>query len=273
MISASIVIYNSNFEEVQVAINCTVHSSVQQLYVLDNSPNDNLRKQITNLSEKIIYIHGQGNIGYGAAHNIAIKQAIKQESKYHLVLNPDIEFKEGTIETLTIFMDTNSGVGLTMPKVLYPNGNTQYLCKLLPSPFDLILRRFFAFTPWAKKQERKYELQAMDYTGVHFNIPSLSGCFMLLRVAVLKKVGLFDDRYFMYLEDYDLCRRIHTVAETAFYPMTTIIHHYEKGSYKSLKLLKHHIGSAIKYFNKWGWFFDKERQRINKTFLQNYYNN
>jgi GT2 family glycosyltransferase len=91
---------------------------------------------------------------------------------------------------------------------------------------------------------------------------------MLLRVETLKQIGLFDNRYFMYLEDVDLCRRIHSVAQTAFYPFVSIAHRGEQGSYKSLKLLKYHICSTIKYCNKWGWLFDKERQNLNKQMLK-----
>ena len=68
------------------------------------------------------------------------------ESKYHIVVNPDIYFEEGTIESLTEYMDNNPDVGQIMPKVFYPNGELQYLCKLLPTPSDLIFRRFLPKT-------------------------------------------------------------------------------------------------------------------------------
>jgi len=98
-------------------------------------------------------------------------------------------------------------------------------------------------------------------------VPSLSGCFMLLRTEVLKVVGGFDERFFMYCEDFDLCRRIGQVSKTIYYPDVSVIHNYEKGSYKNSKLLRYHIQSSVKYFNKWGWFFDKERRRINNDTL------
>lgn len=91
---------------------------------------------------------------------------------------------------------------------------------------------------------------------------------MFLRTNILKKVGLFDEKFFMYLEDTDLTRRIHKVAKTIYFPYVHIYHEYGKGSYKNFKLLYYHIDSAIKYFNKWGWFFDKERDFINKTTLK-----
>jgi GT2 family glycosyltransferase len=268
MITISIVIYNNNRKELQSLINCITDDNVEFIYVVDNSSSDNLKTFVCDLHRKIIYIQGQGNIGYGAGHNIAIKKSIAQGAKYHLVLNPDIVFERGVIEKLLEFMDENYTIGLVMPKILYPNGNIQYLCKLLPTPADLIFRRFFAFTSWTKKRKERYELQAMNYEQVHFDIPSLSGCFMLFRTEVLEKIMGFDELYFLYMEDIDLCRRAHQVSKTAFYPSVSVVHNYAKGSYKNYKLLRYHIYSAIKYFNKWGWFFDKERKKVNKKILQ-----
>ena len=95
-------------------------------------------------------------------------------------------------------------------------------------------------------------------------VPSLSGCFMFMRVDVLRKIGGFDERFFMYAEDLDLSRRIGTVSDTIFNPNIIVMHGYDKGSYKSWKLLRFHIFSVFKYFNKWGWFFDSYRKDINK---------
>lgn len=103
-------------------------------------------------------------------------------------------------------------------------------------------------------------------------VPSLSGCFMFMRVDVLRKIGGFDERFFMYAEDLDLSRRIGTISDTIFNPNIIVMHGYDKGSYKSWKLLRFHIFSVFKYFNKWGWFFDSYRKDINKKCL-NYLEN
>ncbi len=266
MISASIVIFNSTKEEIETITKAVDNSIVSKLYIVDNSSSDAMRNFIAELSSKTIYIHGQGNVGFGAAHNIAIKRAIESGSNYHLILNPDICFEEGTIEKLKSFMDVHQEIGLVMPKIIYPDGETQYLCKMLPTPVDLIFRRFFSFLPKAKQRKERYELRGLDYLQTYFGVPSLSGCFMFFRTDVLIQLGGFDERFFMYMEDLDLCRRTHQFAKTAFFPEAIVTHCYEKGSYKSLKLLKYHIVSAVKYFNKWGWFFDRRRIEINKTF-------
>lgn len=263
-IGVSIVLYH-NSDEIQKTINCILSSSLKiKLFLIDNSETDDLRKFAK--GDGIEYIFNNENIGYGSAHNIGIKKSIEDGAKYHIVMNPDITFEKGTLETVLEYMEAHSDVGSLMPRVFYEDGSIQRLCKLLPTPFDLIGRRFMGNTNWAKKQNAQYELHDFDYNST-LNTPCLSGCFMFVRTSVFEKSGLFDPRYFMYLEDYDLIRRINMNSKTIFYPGVSIIHGHAKESYKSGKLLKIHVQSAIKYFNKWGWFFDKERKRINQEIL------
>ena len=93
---------------------------------------------------------------------------------------------------------------------------------------------------------------------------------MLLRTQALQKVRLFDERFFMYPEDIDLTRRIHRDFLTVYYPHVTIIHNHEKASYKSLRMLWIHTINMCRYFNKWGWFSDKERDLFNATAIKEY---
>jgi glycosyltransferase involved in cell wall biosynthesis/GT2 family glycosyltransferase len=264
-LTCSIVLYNNEVALVQKAIDSVLQTRLPlKLYLIDNSQTDNLKTLASHPS--VSYIFNNKNLGFGKAHNIAIKKSI-DESPYHLVLNPDIEFKPGVLESIYQFMEEHHDVGQLLPKVFYNNGNLQKLCHLLPAPVNLVGRRFFENMNWSKRINDEYELNGFAYNRC-LNIPNLSGCFMFLRCNVLKQVGLFDERYFMYMEDIDLCRRIHAVAETIFFPEVSIIHGFEKESYSNRVVLKHHIQSAIKYFNKWGWFIDKERKRFNDRILQ-----
>jgi hypothetical protein len=233
---------------------------------VDNSPADNL-KTFAEISDSIVYIFNNRNLGYGKAHNIAVRKTIEDGIKYHLVLNPDVCFEPRVIENIYEFMEKNPDVGILMPKILYPDGSIQYLCKLLPAPVDVISRRFVPIKKSVEKRNEAYELRFTKYDKI-MEVPYLSGCFMFIRTAVFEKAGLFDERFFLYFEDVDLSRRIHRYYRTVYYPEVFIYHGFEKGSYKNFKLLKHHIVSAIRYFNKWGWFFDKEKERINKETLE-----
>lgn len=266
-INASIVLYHNKEEQVLKAMRSFLNTSLDvKLYLVDNSKTGTLRR-LADVDERVEYIFNNANLGYGGGHNVAIKRSIEDGMLYHLVLNPDIYFESGVLEALFEYMQHNKEVGHVMPKVLYPDGTNQNLCKLLPSPLDLFARRFVPFKSLVKTINYKYELQFFDYSSVA-EIPFLSGCFMFLRTDVLKQNCLFDENFFMYLEDADLTRRVGRVSKTVFYPEVSICHEYQRGAHKDKKLLWYFIKSAFTYFNKYGWFFDKERVRINSAALK-----
>lgn len=269
MVTASIVIYKTAYEQISIILKSISDSGcVNKVYVIDNAPSDSNLTFFKNceISSIIEYIPHE-NTGYGSSHNIALRAAIEDNSDYHIVLNPDIYFESKVLGELIRFMDANTDVGYILPKVVYPNGELQYLCKLLPTPFDLILRRFLPRTKALARHNERYELRHSGYEMI-MNPPCLSGCFMFMRVSTLKENNLFfDDRYFMYCEDFDFIRRIHRVAKTVYYPKVSIVHNHARSSYKNHKMLITHIKSAIKYFNKFGWFFDKEKYDMNNKIL------
>lgn len=263
MINASIVLYNHSVSEIQQLV-ATLRgaTNIASIYLIDNSPCE--IAEFNTLDA--IYIFNNKNVGYGAAHNIAIKKSINEGIGYHLVLNPDIVFESNILSKIERFMNNNTNIGLLMPKVHYPSGNIQYLCKLIPTPFDLLFRRFLPKI-WTQNRTKKFELQDSGYNRI-MDVPYLSGCFMFLRTEVLKEIGKFDERFFMYPEDIDLSRRIHEKYRTVFYPEVQVVHYHAQGSYFNVRLLLIHIVNMIKYFNKWGWIFDKKRKETNKKILQ-----
>jgi len=263
MVTASIILYNTNHDLIRTVIKCADKSCIDHIYVIDNSSSDDLKNVVVPLSAKIEYYQGHGNIGYGAGHNIAIKKAVDIGADYHVVLNPDIQFDSGTIEELVSFSDSHDNIGMVMPNVIYPDGRQQYLCKLSPSPMDMFGRRLLP-KKFIEKRNCRFEMRETGYKDVR-NVPCLSGCFMFLNLEIIKQVGMFDDRFFMYFEDFDLIRRLHQKSKTVFYPKLTIIHNHATEHRTNKKLLKISIQSAIRYFNKWGWIFDSERRRWNKT--------
>ncbi len=261
-INASIVIYHNEKQQIMKAINSFLNTNLDvKLYLIDNSSNDDL-KELGKMDERIEYIFNNANLGYGAAHNIAMRKSIGLGVLYHVVLNPDIYFSNNVLESLFEYMESNKDVGHVMPKILYPDGTNQPLCKLLPTPLDLFARRFIPVKSFVNNINNKYELNFFNYESIE-EVPFLSGCFMFLRVEVLKQNCLFDDNFFMYLEDADLTRRISKVSKTIFYPHVSIYHEYYRGAHKNKRLLFFFIKSIFTYFNKYGWFFDTYRNKIN----------
>jgi GT2 family glycosyltransferase len=262
MVNASIVLYKSNFEEIEKLVQSLRKVElIDTIYLIDNSPT--LSTDYNQLAA--IYIFNNKNMGYGAAHNIAMRKSIEQNTEYHLVINPDIIIEPEIISKIAAFMNNNTIIGHLMPKIFYPDGQIQYLCKLIPTPFDLIFRRFLP-AKCTEKRTHTFEMRASGYNKI-MNVPYLSGCFMFLRVKALKEVGLFDERFFMYPEDIDLTRRIHSKYQTVFYPEVSVIHNHAQDSYKNYRMLWIHISNMVKYFNKWGWIFDSERRKVNNEYM------
>ncbi|GHT17702.1 hypothetical protein FACS189429_2370 [Bacteroidia bacterium] len=187
--------------------------------------------------------------------------------KYHLVLNPDICFDKNVLESLFEYMETHKNTGNIMPEILYPNGKIQYLCKLLPTPMNWAGRILIPFKFIRQKLDYNFEMRFTDYKHT-MQVPYLSGCFMFLRREAIEKAGVFDEGIFMYGEDTDLNRRIGKHYQTIFYPKISVTHNFEQGSRKNLRLFIIHVRSAIYYFNKWGWFFDRKRNETNKQAKQ-----
>jgi GT2 family glycosyltransferase len=262
-ITASLVLFNSDITEAKRAISSFLNTELDiKLFLIDNSPEDTL-KELANLDSRIEYIFNGKNLGYGKANNLVINRVLGK-TEYHLVMNPDVHFEKGTLEALYTFMQVNEDIGLTMPRVYHYDGTEQRLCKQLPSPKDLLIRRFIPDGKYKDKISRIYNMWDADYNK-QMDVPFLSGSFMFMRASVLADVNGFDERFFLYCEDLDLCRRIGQISRTVYFPGAKIYHGYQKASYLNTKLMLTHSFSVIKYFNKWGWIFDKERKRLNKN--------
>lgn len=262
MLNVSIVLYTTPFEQVaQLVETLRQNNLVRTIFLVDNSPTRDERFATL----PVRYEFNNRNLGYGAAHNRAMRETLKTDTPYHLIVNPDITFDSAILDELLAFMEQNRNVGAVMPKVYYPNGQLQYLCKLIPTPWNLFGRRFLPRC-LTKRSQHRFELRDFDYDHIA-DIPFLSGCFMLLRTAALQEVGLFDAQFHLYMEDVDLSRRLYQKYSTIFYPAATIVHKHAHGSYKNKRLLWIHIISSCRYFNKWGWFCDKERTTINQRTL------
>ena len=263
-LTVSLVLFHTDILEIENVLNLVKSSSLKtKLYLIDNSSNRNLECITKNWD--VEYIYNNANLGYGSGHNIAIYKAYAL-SKYHLIINADIDFDPHVLQIAFDFMESNAEVGMVSPMIKHPNKEILHYCRLLPTPFDLFSRRFLpAFLKRVYKNRLdNYLLADKDYSK-QMNIPNLPGCFMFIRTSVLKEVGGFDDKFFMYVEDVDLTRRLHKISKTIYLPEIVIEHSLARGSYNALKLTMYHIQSAIYYFNKWGWFIDNERTRINRN--------
>ncbi|HGM5488623.1 TPA: glycosyltransferase family 2 protein [Serratia fonticola] len=257
----SIVLYNHSYAQLEETLSSLLRETCVEKIVLVDNGGSIWAASLNN--PRITYIASRQNKGFGYGHNLAMQHFL-DKCDYYLICNPDISFDQGELESLYHFA-RDGGHQFVSPRIYYKDGRVQYSCRLLPTPANLFLRRFFP--RWGAKLDITYELQNADFSQ-SFSVPSVSGCFMLLQADLLKRLGGFDERYFMYLEDVDLCRRALSLSKIIFYPGATITHVFGKGSYKSLNLFSYHIKSAVSYFNKWGWFCDRERVIANQKCLK-----
>ncbi|MBB5192446.1 hypothetical protein HNQ50_003187 [Silvimonas terrae] len=223
---------------------------VAAIAIFDNGIDPALEVEV--LGRGWIYQTAGRNIGFGSAHN-RLFEALRSQSDaaFHLLLNPDIGWTVNPVTGLTAYLVAHARTGAVMPDVISPTGERQFLAKRLPTPLGLICRRFLP-AKWTRKTMAHYELRDWSFEGSR-TVPIVSGCFMLLRSEAFLEVGGFDEGYFLYLEDYDLCRRLtHRQWDLAIETAAQVVHAHNRTSYSLGRPLWWHIRSAIRYFRRWG---------------------
>lgn len=262
-IIASLVLYKHQYNDIKPTLNSLINElTISKIVIVDNGEGCAWLKHYSHPKVELLTL--KTNCGFGSGHNEVFAR-YSEQYEFTLICNPDIAFNSGEVEKLYQF-STGNNIGLAIPKVVYPDGSLQHSCRLLPSPYQLFIRRFF--TRFSRSINETYELHQADLSKALF-APSLSGCFMLISREALKETKGFDPRYFLYLEDVDLSRRVSQSKFSVLYcPDSVVVHDAQRNSYKSKKFMIYHLISAIKYFNKWGWFCDKERRRLNKQCLR-----
>lgn len=264
-LTVSIVTHSTPVKELTKAVECVLRSPrVKVIDILNNSGSSELneyRKHLGKYGPKI-RIREIENRGYGAGHNISIRENIDRDNCYHLVMNSDVLWDGDVLGYLCDVMDHRPEIGMLMPKVYYPDGCLQLTARRLPTPYDVFAKRFLP-SFLIKRRIDKYLLISADHDQ-EIDCPYLLGSFMLLRNSALKECGIFDERFFMYPEDIDLTRRIHRKYQTLYFPRVSIIHEHKAASRRNFRMLWIHATNMIRYFNKWGWWFDKERRQMNK---------
>lgn len=257
-IAVSIVTYHVDADELRQALACLDSDAVSRVTIVDNAREERVEALSRELGAQYI---GACNNGYGAGHNIAIRQTLERGERYHLVMNSDLRFDPAALARMAMFMDDNPDIYALHPRIVGKDGADQYTVRMLPTPFDLLTRRFLPSRMCREARDR-YLLKHLDHGQMH-DVHYMQGSFMLLRADALRIVGGFDERFFMYPEDIDLTRRIAAVGRAVYWPWAIVIHERRGESYKNLRLLWVHMVNMVRYFNKWGWWSDEERKRAN----------
>jgi hypothetical protein len=251
-VSISIVTYN-NGDIIKDTVNNLINhidNINYKIYLIDNKSQDKtveILNSIQKNNDNVCAIFNKDNIGFGAAHNIVLNNI---NSKYHLIMNPDIIIENHVIKDLKKYMDKHINIGLLTPLIKFPDGSIQHSCRRKITFIDLFIRRFL---PDLFRDRQHYHLMKDKGYNKPFEVEFASGSFMFFRTKIFRKISGFDDNFFMYLEDADITRRVNKISKTVFFPYNYVIHKWERGSYKNLKLFIYHLRSLFYYFQKWGF--------------------
>jgi len=197
-------------------------------------------------------IRGHGNVGYGAGHDLALSRT---GVAWHLILNPDVRLHADAISEGLRHLRDHPRVALVTPHAVDQEGRRQFLCKRYPSLLALGLRGFAS--EGLRRRLRgvldRYEMRDLPEHEVATGIPIASGCFMLARAEVLRSLGGFSSRYFLYFEDFDLSLRLGRIADIAYVPGVRIVHSGGDAARKGRLHQRLFLRSALTFFGSHGW--------------------
>lgn len=229
-----------------------------RLTLVDNGPGPGWREPLQNLLETaqlpatVDVLSGQGNVGYGAAHNLALHRG---GGAVHLILNPDVWVEEDALSEGLAFLAAHPEAGLVAPAAWDGQGRRHALCKRYPTVLDLALRGFAPGWLRRRLQTRlnRYEWYEQAGDAVLWDPPIASGCFMLCRRATLEQVGGFRPDYFLYFEDFDLSLRLAAVTRLVYAPQMRIIHLGGHAARKGWRHIALFLRAAARFFHRHGW--------------------
>lgn len=241
-----------------MGINAANIAPSHEIIVVDNNSGDGVGGMLARSFPDVRFIGSSVNGGCAAGNNLGLLAA---RGEYVLILNPDIAVFPKAIETLVTFLDEHPDTALVAPKLVNPDGTTQLSCFRFPDPLIPILRR----TPLgnlsaAQRRLRDYVLAGWDHTDTR-TVDWVLGACMLVRMSAVERVGLMDERFFLYFEDVDWCRRFWAAGYKVYYhPASRMVHYHRRLSAVNPGLsgvlsasTRVHIVSGLRYFAKYGF--------------------
>lgn len=269
-LSVSLVVYHSPVTLLRATVDSLLASARVALAegvladvlvtVVDNSQSPDYGASVREVLESVElsefftvrYVEAGQNDGFAGGHNLALTEV---GSDYHLVLNPDVELASSALSAGLSALQRDPGLVLVSPRVVGSTGEQEFLCKSYPSVLVLLLRAFAPAAVRARFRSRldRYELRALCSGDQADDVLLASGCFMLVRTSALTQVCGFNDKYFLYFEDFDLSLRLRDLGRLTFQPAMQITHH---GGYAASKGTRHiwlFIKSGFRFFNDHGW--------------------
>ncbi len=177
--------------------------------------------------------------GFSANHNATFRQFAEAGSpKFYCVMNPDIRLQAGTMAALLACCERKPGTALIAPQVRAPDGRVEANARRLPAPGEIFRKGVMRFFGQGLREERS---ESWDW---------FAGMFMLFDVTAFRSIGGFDERYFLYYEDVDICCRLRLAGLDLHYcPAVTVVHDARRGSHQNVGLFLRHLSSVVRFFS------------------------
>ena len=227
-----------------------------EYFLVDNASDDGIEQMVRERFPWVTFISSAVNGGFGAGNNLGLNWA---QGRYVAFLNPDLTIMPGELEKWIAWMEAHPEVGISGPRVVNPDLCDQDSCYRFPELLTPVYRRtFLGKLPWAQRAMDHYLMKDMDRSVVQ-PVDWVLGATMMVRRSLLERIGVFDERFFMYFEDADLCRRAWMAGSQVIYtPVARIIHYHRRQSQTRYvwqaitnPLTRIHIESGVKYFLKY----------------------
>ena len=188
--------------------------------------------------------NSNNNIGFARGVNRGLRETT---GEYRLILNPDALITENAVQKMLAYMDAHEDIGMLGPQLKYFNNEHQRSYRRFYKPFTILARR----SPFFKKENDRFLMNDTDPNRIQ--TPDwILGAAMLVRSSVIEKVGLMDERFFLYFEDVDWCRRFwHNGSKVVYFPVAVFYHYYPRLSATVNRTALWHLASAVKYFWKY----------------------
>lgn len=219
-----------------------------EVIVVDNSSTDGSIEMVKSKFPSVVLIENSENLGYCKAANKGIKKSISENL---LILNSDTKIFTGTFDTLVEFTKNHSNTGAVGPMLINPDGSLQYSCRRFPSFAIGIVHAFLGFISPSNSYTKSYMMIDWDHKTER-EVDWISGAAMFLKKEAVLDIGLFDENYFMYVEDVDICFQLWKKGWKVYYcPEAKILHYIgESSKQKSPGMIIEHHRSMYYFLTK-----------------------
>lgn len=262
-IAAVIVTFN-NSDTIVPCLN-SLHGALKGhescVVVIDNNSRDGTPETITHYMSQLqqffhqfTLLQNEDNLGFTRAVNQGM---LSVKGDYYLLLNPDVELQPDTVANLLNCLAKFPDAAAAAPQLCYADGTVQPSCRAFPRKLDVVfeatgLTRFFP----RNRYINRWKMVDFDHTAGRY-VQQPQGAFLLLKGEIVERIGLLDERFYMFFSDVDYCRRIiEAGAKIRFCPEAVAIHHKGHSVYKNRrKMIKTSHRSFVDYFKKYDHTF------------------